>query len=127
MLLLLACAAQTTGPGDPPSGTPVAPATEQVPGVPPDEVPGPSDAVFDEEVIHDITLTMGEAEWAQLSGNPWAETWHTADFTWSGETVGSVAVRAFGYSSLVAGKPPLKIDFDGEVPGQEWRGWSSSS
>ena len=97
-------------------------------GVPVELVPGdtaadaaPSDAVFDLETIHDITLTLDSAAWADISDNPWAETWHTADFTWDDETVATVGVRAFGYSSHVAGKPPLKIDFNREVEGQRWR------
>jgi hypothetical protein len=126
MLLLLACAAQPPGPGAPDpetgDGAPFDTAPEHLPDAGPGEESDPSAAVFDEEVIHDISLTMDVAAWADLSGNPWAETWHTATFTWSGETVGNVSVRAFGFSSHVVGKPPIKIDFDREVPGQEWRG-----
>ena len=79
-------------------------------------------AVFDPDAIHDIELTLDAGDWADIYWNPWAETWHTADFAWDDETVGPVGVRAFGYSSHVAGKPPLKIDFNREIPGQRWRG-----
>jgi hypothetical protein len=82
----------------------------------------PSDAVFDDAVIYDIRLTMPVESWQDIGGDPWAENWHVADFEWADEGVAQVGVRAFGYSSHVAGKPPLKIDFNREVPGQRWRG-----
>lgn len=96
-------------------------------GAPLEQVPGtgdisPSDVVFDHSTIHDIYLTLDEDDWEDISANPWAESWHTAAFTWDDETVTEVAVRAFGYSSHVAGKPPLKIDFNRVVEGQRWRG-----
>ena len=84
--------------------------------------PDPSAAVFDPEVIHDIELTMPAVAWTDIAGNPRAETWHVATFRWGDETVGQVGVRAFGYSSHVVGKPPLKLDFDHVDRGQEWRG-----
>lgn len=83
--------------------------------------PDPSAAVFDPDVIHDIELTLPAADWADISNNPRAETWHEASFTWDGEVVPGVGVRAFGYSSHVVGKPPLKLDFDRTVD-QTWRG-----
>ena len=78
--------------------------------------------MFDSSSIRTLTLTMDAADWADTSDDPWAENWHTATFEWEGEEVAEVGVRAFGYSSHVAGKPPLKIDFDHLVEGQEWRG-----
>jgi hypothetical protein len=78
--------------------------------------------VFDDSVIYDIELNMPDQSWLNIASNPWAELWHTADFTWNGEVVTEVAVRAFGYSTLVPGKPPLKIDFNRNVSGQRWRG-----
>lgn len=94
------------------------PTVEQVPGADRDL----ADRVFDDTVIHEIELTMSDQAWADVGQNPWAETWHTAEFRWGDEVVGNVGIRAFGYSSHVAGKPPLKIDFNREVDGQRWRG-----
>lgn len=82
----------------------------------------PSAAVFDPTVVHDVALTMHPDAWADVSGNPWAYAWHEATLTVDGEEVGEVGVRAFGYGSLVAGKPSLKVSIDHVVPGQEWRG-----
>lgn len=84
--------------------------------------PDPSAAVFDPETIHTIELTMAAADWADISGNPQAETWHEATFRWDDEVVERISVRAFGYSSHVVGKPPLKLDFDRVVAHQSWRG-----
>ena len=83
--------------------------------------PDPSADVFDPDVIHDIELTMPAADWADIANNPRNETWHTASYAWDGEVVADIGVRAFGYSSHVVGKPPLKLDFD-HVVDQEWRG-----
>lgn len=83
--------------------------------------PDPSADVFDPDVIHDIELTMPAADWAEIDNNPRAETWHAATFSWDGEQVADAGVRAFGFSSHVVGKPPLKIDFDHVVAHQKWR------
>jgi hypothetical protein len=84
--------------------------------------PHPSEAVFDPDTIHDIALTMEPADWADLSNDPRAERWHPATYAWDGEVVTDVGVRAFGFSSHVVGKPPLKLDFNHVVRTQEWRG-----
>ncbi len=86
------------------------------------EPPDESDAVFDTFNVHTIALEMPAADWADVQYNPGAEAWHTATFSWDGEVVADVGVRAFGQGSVVAGKPPLKIDFDRTIDGQEWRG-----
>jgi hypothetical protein len=82
----------------------------------------PTDAVFDVETIHEISLEMSEADWSDIRDNPWAESWHTATFTCGGEVVADVGIRAFGAGSEIAGKPSLKISFDHVVAGRDWRG-----
>ena len=81
-----------------------------------------ADEVFDDSLVYAIELTMSDQAWLDVAQDPWAENWHTAEFRWEGEVVADVGVRAFGYSSHVAGKPPLKIDFNRIVSGQRWRG-----
>lgn len=114
-----------TGQPAPDTGEPTDTGASDDSGDPPadsaEDEPSPSDAVFDLEAIHDIELTLDEADWADISGNPSAESWYTASFRWDDETVDEVGVRAFGYSSHVIGKPPLKIDFNRVVSGQRWR------
>ena len=126
--LLLACAPASKPSPPPDTGAPLSGDSPAPPdtGAPLESAPGtgetdPSAAVFDPDAIHDIELVLPAADWDDINLNPWAETWHTAEFHWDDETVASVGVRAFGYSSHVAGKPPLKIDFNRAVPGQRWR------
>ena len=119
MIALLACVAP---------GIPLAPAAdtsaapEALPAVEPDLPDDPTAALFDVDRIATLALTMDAADWLAIRDNPWAETWHAADFSWDGETVEQIAVRAFGQGSEIAGKPGLKLKFDGLVPGQEFRG-----
>jgi hypothetical protein len=118
---LAACAAAAACGGT----TDVAPVADAAPDAAvdaPPPPPDPSDVVFDPEVIHDIALTMPAADWADIRDDPRAERWHLTTFAWDGEVVADVGVRAFGYSSHVVGKPPLKLDFNRVDRAQEWRG-----
>ncbi len=80
-----------------------------------------SDAVFDTTFVHRVDLSIDAAAWSDISNDPWAETWYTADFALDGETVRQVGVRAYGGASRVPGKPNVKIGFDRVVDGQEFR------
>lgn len=116
LVTLVACGdehgdAPSTAPGQPQPADDVLPASQD-----------PADAVFDPARIHDIALTMTAADWATVRDNPAAKRWVEADFAWDGERVGRIGVRAFGAGSLIAGKPSLKLSFDRNVRGQEWRG-----
>lgn len=124
MWLLLACTAPAP---DVPAGEDVERVGDDVERVGGGTDPAEPDAadVFDFDTVHEIALTMDAADWAEVSGNPTAETWVEADFSWDGETVPRIGLRAFGYSSHVVGKPPLKLDFDRVTEGQEWRGLES--
>lgn len=82
----------------------------------------PSETVFDPTRIHDVALTMSPADWAEVRDNPWTEVWVPAALTVDDETVGEIGVRAFGYGSVVAGKPSLKLSMDHFTPGASWRG-----
>ncbi len=81
-----------------------------------------ADAVFDLGAVHRVDLTMADADWLQVRDNPGTEAWYAADFAWDGESMPNIGVRAFGQGSVVAGKPPLKLDFDRYEAGAQWRG-----
>lgn len=81
-----------------------------------------ADAVFDLSAVHRIDLVMADADWVQVRDNPATEAWYTADFEWDGEPMPNIGVRAFGQGSVVAGKPPIKLDFDRYESGAQWRG-----
>ncbi len=122
LLLLVACtvASSPIAPGDPSSDDPTT-TSGRLPGTNPEEADD-ADGVFATDRVAEIELTLPRAEWADIRDNPGAESWHTADFRWNDEVVENVAVRAFGQGSVVPGKPPLKIDFDRAVEGQDWHG-----
>lgn len=123
--LILACAAESTLlPSDLDGDT--AAGADTVQDSAPERIPDPveideSDAVFDTTVVHRIDFTIDAAAWNDIQYNYPAEIWWPADFTFDGETTTNVAVRAFGAGSQVAGKTPIKISFDRNVSGQEYR------
>lgn len=116
---------------DAPSGSEASPGSEADPGSDvetsgtepnPSEPEDEADAVFDLSAVHRIDLTMAPADWLEVRDNPGTEAWYPADFSWDGESLSNIGVRAFGQGSVVAGKPPLKLDFDRYEDGVEWRG-----
>ncbi|GDX82279.1 hypothetical protein LBMAG42_40900 [Deltaproteobacteria bacterium] len=119
--LLLACAdvpgsGEASVPAEAPevdSGADVAPGGA--------DEPDESDAVFDTSVVHRIDFTMDPAAWYDIQYNYPAENWWPADFAFDGETVANVGVRAFGAGSQVSAKTPIKVSFDRNVVGQEFR------
>ncbi len=121
LTLLVACIADS----EPPASTPRSPDDEAADSG--ETLPGggkpahESDAVFDTTVVHSIDFDMDPASWADIQYNYPAEVWWPADFRFDGELVANVAVRAFGAGSQVAGKTPIKVSFDRNVPGQEFR------
>ena len=118
LLGLVACGGTL---GDDP-GEVTGPAADNVAdGVLPDSQ-DPADAVFDPGRVHDLALELAPADWALVRDNPWAKTWVKGSFTWNGERLDDIGVRAFGAGSLIAGKPSLKLSFDRHVADQEWRG-----
>lgn len=114
LLFLLACGVQYESAPKLPSSV-----LESVPGR--GETPDPSDAVFDTSTVHRIDFTLDPAAWYDIQYNYGAENWWPADFTFDGEQVSNVGVRAFGAGSQAVGKTPIKISFDRNVDGQEFR------
>ncbi len=119
--LLLALAACGGTIGDDP-GEVTGPAADNVAGGVLPDSQDPADAVFDPGRVHDLALELAPADWALVRDNPWAKTWVKGSFTWNGERLDDIGVRAFGAGSLIAGKPSLKLSFDRHVADQEWRG-----
>ena len=126
LLLLLGCVPTASLPipltPDPEAGGPSELPADTGEEEEPAEEEDDADGAFATDRVAAVTLTMARAAWADVQYNPGAETWHEAEFSWEGEDPLLVAVRAFGQGSVVAGKPPLKVDFDRVVPGQEWHG-----
>jgi hypothetical protein len=119
-LVLAACVAPEADVG----GGPPAPEPEGQPveSVGDAEAVDESEFVFDPTVVHRIDLTMDAAAWADIKYNYTAENWQVTTFAMDGEVVDDVGVRAFGAGSQSYGKTPIKLSFDRNVDGREYRG-----
>lgn len=85
--------------------------------------PDPSDAVFDPTFVHRIDITIDPAAWTDIQEDPWSENWWTAtDVAIDGEHVADVGIRAYGAYSRRVNKTPIKLSFDRNVAGREFRG-----
>ena len=122
-LLLLSCSVSAPDAGGDTAASPGGRDTADLaPGNGTGEDPDPSDAVFDTSIVHRIDLTLDPAAWYDIQYNYPAESWWPAEFEFDGELVSNIAVRAFGAGSQVPGKTPIKLSFDRNVDGQEFRG-----
>lgn len=123
MWIFFACTAATLIPTQDESGaeTGLQP-IEEAPGGDTATSTDETDAVFDPLRVASFSLEMAPESWADMTGNPYAETWHEATFHAEGAVVEGVGVRTFGAGSLIYNKPSIKISFDHFVPGQDWRG-----
>lgn len=84
----------------------------------PDEV-----ALFDDTVLHEVALTLGDEATAALRADPYS--WVEGDLSLDGEALSSVGVRLrgkIGSFREIDGKPKFKIDFNRYVEGQEHLG-----
>lgn len=91
------------------------PDVEQVPGR------APGDAVFRDDVVHDLALTLDAAAWDSLIAAP--TSYAPATLEIGGRSL-AVGVRLKGFSSYqpLTGKPNLRVSFDHTVEGQRYDG-----
>jgi hypothetical protein len=119
----LACGGpDQAAPADAPPGLDDASPTDAAPS--PDAAPAldPSDAVFDPTFVHQIEITIAPEAWDDIQQDPWSENWWTADVRIDGEAITDVGIRAYGAYSRRVNKTPIKLSFDRQVPGREFRG-----
>jgi hypothetical protein len=83
---------------------------------------GSEDALFDENVLHTIRLTMAPGDWQTLRDRYREDIWFPATFEWQGNVVANVGVRSRGFASRSGTKPGLKIKFTQYVRGQHFLG-----
>jgi uncharacterized protein (TIGR03437 family) len=81
--------------------------------------------LFDENVFHDIRITINPADWKRLQDNYLDNTYYPANFTWRGKTVENVGIRSKGRTSRRPNKPGLRVDFNRFEDGQEFLGLKS--
>lgn len=85
----------------------------------------PADALFNENAVQTIRLTMAPADWQTLRDRYLENIWFPATFEWEGNRVDNVGVRSRGFASRSPIKPGLKITFSHFVRGQQFLGLTS--
>lgn len=74
--------------------------------------------IFQEDTVNEINIEIDEADWQDILENPLEEEYHKANVTINGETVGNVAIRTKGNTSLTSvansdsDRYSFKLDFD---------------
>jgi spore coat protein CotH len=78
----------------------------------------PSDALFNEAVLHEIRLSINSKDWQTLKDNYLTNDYYPCDFRWNGQLVRNVGIRSRGQASRSATKPSLRVDFNRYTAGQ---------
>lgn len=74
--------------------------------------------IFQDDTVNEINIEIDEADWQDMLDNPLEEEYHKANVTINGETVGNVAIRTKGNTSLTSvansdsDRYSFKLDFD---------------
>src|SRR6478735_2550399 len=76
--------------------------------------PPPAVPVFDDTVLHQLSMTMTPEDWQSIIDDTRADEWRHATLVYDGVTVADVGVRPSGESSRFPGnqKMSLRIRFD---------------
>src|SRR5262245_19088444 len=85
----------------------------------------PSDAFFNDNVIHEIRLSVNTRDWKLLTDNWLDDTKYPADFRWNGQVVRNVAIHSRGGGSRRPNKVSLRVDFSHYSAGQTFLGLTS--
>src|SRR3982074_3352114 len=81
-------------------------------GAQPPAAPDPSDAFFDDTVLHDIRLTINGRDLTSLHVNFLSNEYYPVNFVWRDKARQGVGIRSRGTGSRSGVKPGLRIDFD---------------
>ena len=87
-----------------------------------------NDHVFDEDVLHEINITIPHSSWAALLNSPY--TYMPARAEIDGEYFGDVGVRLrgkIGSFRVLTDKPKMRVDLNQYVQGQRYYGLESVS
>lgn len=74
--------------------------------------------IFQEDTVNEINIEIDETDWQDMLENPLEEEYHKANVTINGETVGNVAIRTKGNTSLTSvansdsDRYSFNLDFD---------------
>jgi spore coat protein CotH len=84
-----------------------------------------ADDLFDDSVLHEMSLDVHPSDWRQLLDNFRENTYYPASLRWRGMQIDSVGIRSRGLGSRSATKPGLRVDFNRFAPGLEFLGLKS--
>ena len=70
-----------------------------------------ADALFDDTVLHDISLAVNTNDWQTLKDHYLENTYYPADFRWRDQVVRNVGIRSRGTGSRSRIKPDLLVNF----------------
>ena len=87
--------------------------------------PASADALFDDSVVHDITLTINKDDWQTLKARYLEDTYYPADFRWRNNVVRNVGIKSRGSGSRSGTKPGLKVDLSKDTSDQTFMGLKS--
>jgi spore coat protein CotH len=85
----------------------------------------PSDAFFDNTVLHRVDLLINSRDWQSLIDNYLDNTYYPCDFKWNNQTVRNVGIRSRGNGSRSGVKPGLRVDINRYSTGQTFLGLKS--
>jgi spore coat protein CotH len=86
------------------------------------QAPDPADAFFNDNVLHEIRLSVNSKDWRVLTENWQDDTKYPADFRWNGQVVRNVAIHSRGGGSRRPNKVSLHVTFDHYTAGQTFLG-----
>jgi len=89
------------------------------------QAPDPADAFFNDNVLHEIRLSVNSKDWRVLTENWLDDTNYPADFRWNGQVVRNVAIHSRGGGSRRPNKVSLRVDFSHYTDGQTFLGLKS--
>src|SRR5262249_9043271 len=72
----------------------------------------PSDAFFDDTVVHDLKLTINPKDWQTLQIHYLENDYYVCDFRWRDQMLRNIGIRSRGTGSRSGTKPGLRVDFD---------------
>jgi CotH protein len=72
----------------------------------------PSDALFNDTIVHEVRLDINAKDWQTLKDNYLTNDYYPCDFRWNGMVVRNVGIRSRGQASRSATKPSLRVDFN---------------
>jgi spore coat protein CotH len=69
-------------------------------------------ALFDDQYLHQIRLTVNPRDWADLKASFQLNTYYAAHLEWRGHVARNVGIRSRGNGSRSGSKPGLLVDFN---------------